>query len=144
MEFRLSPPTPVVAERVFGRTGHLPEAAVNEPVFATVVAASRIQESVRGASRAAAPLRVETFEPRTSLQSHIYIVTVLGLVESLGILLVCYSGRYVFIGHTNLAQGGTRPSTGQALRSSWLPCIANSKTRQTKASNATSSNVVGG
>ena len=86
MEFRLSPPTPVVAERVFGRTGHLPEAAVNEPVFATVVAASRIQESVRGASRAAAPLRVETFEPRTSLQSHIYIVTVLGLV-----LLVCYS-----------------------------------------------------
>ena len=143
MEFRLSPPTPVVAERVFGRTGHLPEAAVNEPVFATVVAASRIQESVRGASRAAAPLRVETFEPRTSLQSHIYIVTVLGLVESLGILLVCYSGRYVFIGHTNLAQGGTRPSTGQALRSSWLPCIANSKTRQTKASNA-SSNVVGG
>ena len=100
-EFRLSPPTPVVAERVFGRTGHLPEAAVNEPVFATVVAASRIQESVRGASRAAAPLRVETFEPRTSLQSHIYIVTVLGLVESLGILLVCYSGRYVFIGKTH-------------------------------------------
>ena len=48
MEFRLSPPTPVVAERVFGRTGHLPEAAVNEPVFATVVAASRIQASVRG------------------------------------------------------------------------------------------------
>ena len=49
MEFRLSPPTPVVAERVFGRTGHLPEAAVNEPVFATVVAASRIQASVQGA-----------------------------------------------------------------------------------------------
>ena len=47
LEFRLSPPTPVVAERVFGRTGHLPEAAVNEPVFATVVAASRIRGSVR-------------------------------------------------------------------------------------------------
>ena len=114
MEFRLSPPTPVVAERVFGRTGHLPEAAVNEPVFATVVAASRIQESVRGASRAAAPLRVETFEPRTSLQSHIYIVTVLGLVESLGILLVCYSGRYVFIGKKH-TQTWRKVARGQAL-----------------------------